>query len=111
MNSKISIVFITDDNYIIQTAVAITSVKETHTDKDVKIYVVGNDISDENKNKLLELVNDSFTIQFVDPEDVNRIKSIKGPDEKFVAASKAALYKFDLPNLVSDDKVLYLDVY
>lgn len=109
MNSKISIVFITDDNYIIQTAVAITSVKETHTDKDVKIYVVGNDISDENKNKLLELVNDSFTIQFVDPEDVNRIKSIKGPDEKFVAASKAALYKFDLPNLVSDDKVLYLD--
>lgn len=109
MMKEITTVFITDDNYVVQTAVAATSLKESHRGKKVKTYIVGHNLSDINKQKISELQSEEFEVIFIDPENRNRIKGIKGPDEKYVAASKAALYKFDLPNLINEEKVLYLD--
>lgn len=107
----INIVFIADDNYIIPTLTAATSIK-TNRAKDtyLKIYIVSADLSIENEQLFLSLVDEktSIDIKHVSAEKYRKIH-INKPGSPCVA-TVAALLKFDLPLILSEiDKVLYLD--
>jgi lipopolysaccharide biosynthesis glycosyltransferase len=68
-NTKVlTVVYSTDDNYAQHTGVSIISLFENNKDiNKIMIYIIENDISQSNKNKLQAIINDyGRAIQFVD---------------------------------------------
>lgn len=94
-----SVVLITDDNYVVPTAVTIKSIL-VNAENPVEIYVLGVGISNKNANCMkragaMVIRTDVKLPQF---------------DGRHPHVSAAALLKFDLPNIFADkDKILYLD--
>lgn len=94
-----SVVLITDDNYVVPTAVTIKSIL-VNAENPVEIYVLGVGISNKNANCMKRA---GATVIRTD---------VKLPqfDGRHPHVSAAALLKFDLPNIFADkDKILYLD--
>ena len=109
MSAIISLCFICDENYVMPTVVAITSViaNKNCTDQ-YDIYVVTNSLSDESKAIFRELEtehNRIIIIQTADPEKYDGFVMKQFP------VTTTALFKFELPDLLPTDleKVLYLD--
>lgn len=107
MNNKISICFICDENYVKPTLVAINSIKLNKNEKSVyEIYVLGENLREENKNILKKQADKRFFIRILDISN-NTFNNLK---EQNIHVSKAALSKFFIPNIFKDlDKILYLD--
>jgi lipopolysaccharide biosynthesis glycosyltransferase len=106
-SNKVPVVFITDKNYLIPTAVAITSLIENK--KEDTFYEINIIIADLNKNsedKLNSLRNKNVSIKIV---RVNGDKYKEFQREgNYVSA--AVLFKFEITNLFPEyDKILYLD--
>lgn len=100
-----NLVFICDNNYALPTRTAINSViRNKKTETELKIYVVAVDLSPENIKKFKTLATHNVSIEVI--EKTNSFAHV-GLDHIYV--SKAALFKFSLPELLPDDKVLYLD--
>ncbi len=105
----INIVFITDNNYVMPTGVAITSImankkKETC----ITFYVICDGVSEENKRRLCYSKDEHKNIEFIFI-DVNS-NEFKGLEKSYSSVSRAALLKFRIPDYISNvDKVLYLD--
>ena len=97
--NTISVVLITDSNYVVPTAVTIKSIL-VNADNPVEIYVLGVGISNKNAKSL-------------ERAGANVIRTdVKLPqfDGRHPHVSAAALLKFDLPNIfAAKDKILYLD--
>jgi lipopolysaccharide biosynthesis glycosyltransferase len=103
---KVSVAFICDSHYVIPTAVAITSlVCNKKPDTYYDIYIIADDLSDNEIDKFYELRESNVDI-FIVKASAEKFKGIK----KFSYITRAACLKFDLPDLIPDkDKVLYLD--
>lgn len=106
---KISLCFICDENYVMPTVVAITSVIVNKNDVDFyDIYVVGNNLSHESI-AILKKLESEYTRIIIVKTDINSKYDRFAMNNTHVTTTD--LYKFELPNLLPDDleKVLYLD--
>ncbi len=109
MPAIISLCFICDENYVMPTAVAITSViANKNCTERYDIYVVANGLSDESIAVFRELETEYdriFIIQTADSEKYDRFVM------KHLPVTTTDLFKFELPDLLPADleKVLYLD--
>lgn len=99
----LNIVFICDDNYALPTRVALNSLIATQK-KQLHVKIVCVDLSTYNVHRFKQLATDNTKIDII--ETTNLYKDF-GIEHSYV--SKAALFKFALPNLINEDKVLYLD--
>lgn len=102
----ISIVFITDNNYVITTCVAIQSIIETKSIYDtIHVYIIVCEVDDGMLNRLASLETKTVRIYIIQKE--NPGKEFNTQD---LHVTSTALLKFDIPNILSQcDKVLYLD--
>lgn len=104
---KMHIVFITDDNYVKPTLVAITSLlKNSNKNREYIIHLICKNISPESKKLFLQcqLNNVEIDIIKVNPKDNEKLKQSHNP------VSLAALLKFDIATILNNiDKALYLD--
>ncbi|MBE6444181.1 MAG: hypothetical protein E7020_05910 [Alphaproteobacteria bacterium] len=112
-NKNIPIVFITDNNFVMQTSVALVSLIKNRRNVNYDIFVIGADLSQENINIIQNIACYKQNITVIQA-DVNKIKNIHKYNVegqgKYLSASEAALLKFDLPNILADyEKVIYLD--
>lgn len=99
----INVCFICDENYALATRTAINSLVQNQKQK-LKIYVVGIDLTAENLNKFNKFAGDDVEICLISSD--NLYQNV-GANHLYV--SKAGLFKFVLPELIAEDKVLYLD--
>lgn len=106
MSNKIPVVLISDDNFIMPTCVAITSLivnKAPETEYD--IYIIMAECSDESYAKIQELNELGTRVNLV-RASLDEYRDIK----QLAHISIACLLKFDVSELVPDyDKLLYLD--
>lgn len=107
MDNKIQVVFITDNNYLVNTAVAIISLYENKSENsEYDVYlIITDDVENEGINKIKIISRDDFVIHIVkSPYSVDDFKL----DETYV--SPAAINKFYLADILSElDKVIYID--
>ena len=100
----IDICFITDENYVLPTLVAIKSLI-TNNKHEVCISIVASELSEELQQLFRQLATENCKINIVIAE--NPCANI---DTKHIYVSKAAMLKFALPHIFSDlDKILYID--
>ncbi|MBQ9270837.1 MAG: glycosyltransferase family 8 protein [Alphaproteobacteria bacterium] len=111
MTKEIDIAFITDDNYAIPTAVAITSlIQNKNAESLYNIYVVTTAISAENVNLFKQFNQTNININIIEASVAKFAGIHKRQKNSVCVASEAALLKFELPNLLKRcTKVLYLD--
>lgn len=104
-DDKVILAFVTDENYVMPTSVAITSlICNKSSDICYKIYILGHLLSQESVDLFLNFSQENITILVLNS---NEIFDYKVQGNKHV--SSAAFLKFKLPELIDEDKVLYLD--
>lgn len=102
------IVFISDENYVMPTVVAISSI---YHNKNINahycIHVICCEVTDKSKELFRNLNSDNFEVQVVEVQQSDELAECK---IKNLHVSTAALYKFNIANLFPDiDRLLYLD--
>ncbi len=103
--AEINICMITDNNYVIPTAVAITSAISHKKDTSVyHFYLLVNNISNFNRKQLEKLAGEQVVIDFIET-DIAKYESIMVKTH----VSQAAALKFDVPNIIGCDRILYID--
>ena len=107
---EIPIIFITDNNYVLPTAVAINSLIKNKNEQNIyKIFVLYTDLSEENKNKFLEYNQTNVTVELIRPENSEYLLSVKQKRENDYV-SPAVLFKFAIPKMFQNyEKVIYID--
>ncbi|MDR0911843.1 MAG: hypothetical protein LBM96_04480 [Methanobrevibacter sp.] len=108
--NRIPIVFITDTNFIIPTAVAITSLLKNKSRKSYyEIYIIKNKISKADEKKIMLFNNKTTKINFITVPS-NEFKKLDEFKKNKACASISALLKFKIPDLIpTEDKIIYLD--
>lgn len=106
MKRRIPIVMISDDNFVMQTCVAITSLYENKYQETVyEILVVMAECSSESEQKFKEMEKEDCIITLV-KASLDQYRDIK----QLAHISIACLLKFDICELIPQyDKLLYLD--
>ncbi len=106
----IPIVFITDENYILPTAVSINSlIKNKNESTHYKIYILHNNLNYKSQNLFRAYSSDTVSIQFLEPDNSEYLLSMKD-HRKSDYVSAAVLFKFAIPKLFKEyEKILYLD--
>lgn len=103
----VQIVMISDPGYLIPTIVAITSMKvHAAGSRDYRITVLASGFDEAAKKRFLELESENFKVQILEcnPDDYCEV------DTKKVSATKAAILKFFIPEILNDtEKVIYID--
>ena len=109
-NHRVHLAFITDENYVMPTSVALTSLKMNKNETtEYIIHILVNNISDESKSKLLMLNAENFKINLL-PVNVDEKFSNLTKKDGDLHVSPSALIKLRLPNILKKiGKVLYLD--
>lgn len=101
-----NIVLICDRNYLIPTKVTINSiVRNKRIEDNITIYIIGVGLSVQDLNPLKQFQDEHINIIPVIPDNAC-FEQIK---VEHMHVSKAALYKFLIPELIDVDKILYLD--
>lgn len=112
MNNTISVVLITDNAFVMPTCITIVSLlhhKKDETRYEVNVVTPG--LSQQNENILKSLANEQCSVT-ITKADMARFEHLHKDENSpsHLAATKAALLKFDLPNIFSDkDRILYID--
>ncbi len=106
MDRKIPVVLISDDNFIMPTCVAITSlIVNKAPETEYEIYIIMAECSDESYSKIKELSELGTEVKLI-RASLDEYRDIK----QLAHISIACLLKFDVSELVPDyDKLLYLD--
>jgi len=108
MDNQIHIVFICDENYVMPTVVAITSLS-MNKDKDTyySIHVLTNNISYNSQLMFRNLEKETIQIEILDQTQSSLFTKCKIEN---LHVSTAALYKFTIATLFPQyEKILYLD--
>ncbi len=106
---KINICFVTDDNYVQHTGVAITSIlQNAGKDEYFDFYIFDNGIKEINKDKLNTFNSSKVSIKYVDLSDVQyKFLELK---QTIPHISKTSYFKFVIADLLPNiDKIIYLD--
>ena len=108
LNEAINIAFITDNNFALPTGVAIQSLySNRNLNQQYNIYVICNQVAEENQQKLLQLSSEKFKIDLVYAQETDLHRQFLKAD---FPVSISATFKFTLPEFFPDlDKVLYID--
>ena len=106
MQNTIPIVLISDDNYCLATSVAVESIiRNKKPETNYEIYILGIDISKENKDRLESQSKDKAKVTILEFE--NKYKDINYSHSYI---SKVLFFKFDVANIFSQyNKIIYLD--
>ena len=105
MKKEINICMITDNNYVIPTAVAMTSAIQNKAPHNIyHFYLLINEVAPDNLSRLEQLHRQDVKIDFI-KVDASKYKKI---NVKTHVPQSAAL-KFDIPNIIKADKCLYID--
>ncbi|MBQ3785120.1 MAG: hypothetical protein II843_01855, partial [Alphaproteobacteria bacterium] len=106
MSDIVNVCFICDSKYTVPTGVAIQSLLiNSYKKTKYNIYIIGVNLDKETVRKFNKLKSHNHNI-FV----INTDNKYEKMDVNHGYVSKAALIKFDLPNILSNlDKILYLD--
>lgn len=108
MSNRLNICLSSDNNYVQHMAVTILSLMNNHIDNELYIYVLDTDISEENKTKILSLVNNNTHIIF---KKINEDLFKKYNFSEKSHFTSAIFNRFKIPEFFSDlDRVLYMDV-
>lgn len=108
LNNKSKFVYISDDNYILPTIISITSLfANKRKSSYYEVYVIINNISQENMQLLENLKKEFVDINIINGESyVRSYENIK--QQRHVTTS--ALIKFFLPQILkNEDKILFID--
>ena len=100
-----NILYSSDDNYAKISMVSLASMLENNKEmKKIKIYYIDDNISIENKKKIIEIVNlFKREIEFISSDIL---------DTSFIMKtnfSKAGYYRLLISNIILEDKILYID--
>ena len=95
--------FICDNNFVVTTKAAINSLVQTQTE-DLKIYVIGIELSDESAGQFAQFSSPNVVIEVIRQD--NLFSHIKHTHPNI---STAVFFKFMIAKLLKEDKVLYLD--
>lgn len=109
--NRISVAFICDDQYVIPTGTALTSLLYNRDyDTFCDIYIITANLSEESIARFKALENDNVQIQII-RANTGHLEDLHHPSARsYCVASIAALLKFELPRLLPRlDRVLYLD--
>lgn len=109
IRGKVNICFTTDNNYVRPLSCAITSIlKNSSPETDLHIFILEQDVSFENKSKILSLKDiKDCEISFI---KIDPSLFCNFPDFKDSYITKTAYFRFLIADLLKDiDKVLYLD--
>ncbi len=102
---KKHIVFATDDNYVQHLGVALRSLLVNNKDSSFVIHILNNGVTQKNKERLEEICDDDeCRIEFLD------VKDSAFDSEESGRWGKAMYYRLLIPELIHEQKVLYLDV-
>lgn len=105
MDKNMDIAFICDKKYLIPTKVAINSIVHNMDEADhICIYIIGVGLSPVDFSWITQLQSEQVYIKPIFPGEYFTQMTIR-----HLYVSKAALYKFLLPELIGVDKILYLD--
>ena len=106
--NSINLVFICDENYVVPTIVAITSIyKNKNAETRYSINILAVEITESSKNIFYTLNRDKFYINIIEVDNVEQHQSYVLEN---LHVSPAAIYKFNIPNYFPDlEKILYLD--
>lgn len=106
MEKKIPVAFISDDNYILPTCVAITSlVMNKKPDTVYDIIIIMAECSEESEKRILMLPDLGCPVRLI-KASLDKYSEIK----QLAHISRAGLLKFDLCDMVPEyDKIIYLD--
>lgn len=103
--TEINLCMITDNNYVMPTAVAMTSAIQNKKEHNIyHFYVLVNDISPENAERLMQMRRSDVKIDLIEV-DVSKYANINVKTH----VPQSAAVKFDIPNIIKKDKVLYID--
>lgn len=109
---EIPVVYITDNNFVMQTAVSITSLIYNRKNTNYKIYVIGSDLSSNNIEILKTLSTKNVSVEVIEG-DLQKIANLHFYNvdcKKHLSATESALFKFQIPNFFHQySKILYLD--
>ena len=103
-NNKICIELHTDNNYVMPTIVTLASLFANKNPKsEYEVRVLGNKLTDQNINLLKRQLNGRGCV-------IPHVSSLAKFEGTHPHVSSTDLFKFDLPDVLSDwDKVLYID--
>lgn len=110
VNKVVHLVYITDENYCLPTAVALTSLKlNKFTDSIYKVHIFASNLSEDSKKRIKSLDGDNFIIDIINVEQDKRFASYTKRDGD-LHVSPAAILKFKIPSILNKvGKVLYMD--
>ncbi len=97
-----NIVYSTDENYAKFCLASLESLMETNK-KDVKVYIIENDLKKETKQKMEKIVEKNGELKFI---DCKKIYENLLHDNNFPFAGYARLF---IQDEIKEDKVIYLD--
>ena len=111
MEKELSVAFICDRGYVMQTSVAIRSlIDSSGADTALCIYVVTYGLEEEQERELLRLGGEKAALHLVRGDGCFSEDSFPVTESRYRVATKAALLKFYLPELLPElDRLLYLD--
>ena len=105
--NKISICLSSDNSYVQHLGATISSVLKSKLDDEyIKFYIIDGGISDENKEKLAVLKNDGCEIIYLKPNK-ERFRNCSTENHKYLTI--ASYYRILIPELIQEERVLYLD--
>lgn len=106
----IPIAFVTDNDYVVPTCTAIQSLLESKADLTVyRIYIITVGLTEENVSMLNKFASDRTEIRIV-TASADKINGLHdGRENSFCQATESALLKFELPALVPERRIIYLD--
>lgn len=107
--SEICVVYITDENYAMPTYISIMSLQENGGNERYKVYILGDDVSEESRKRFEGLNTANFKIICLAVRNEEYLRLAETCLTVGTHVSKTALFKFNLPEIVPEDKVLYLD--
>ena len=106
---KAVVVYITDENYVMPTCISIISLQKRGGCNKYRIYILIDGLSKKSVEILQNLENSNTEILLItvnaDRYSLLASKCIS----KEIHVSPVAIYKFNIPNILPEDKVLYLD--
>ena len=106
----IPIAFVTDNDYVVPTCTAIQSLLESKADLTVyRIYIITVGLTEENVSMLNKFASDRTEIRIM-TANADKITGLHDCRENsFCQATESALLKFELPTLVPERRIIYLD--
>lgn len=109
--TDVNICMITDDNYIMPTAVAIHSMIVNKGSEKYNFYIITSNLSDNSENEFKKFERDDVSVTIIREDADKRFSGLhQFTKDSICVASISALLKFLIPDLLSSlDKVLYLD--